>query len=319
MDIELQLKQIVNQLIEISERITDEVKVFKEKLGTCAVDEIEIETQTDTFIRSIKFIYDKSKHLSRFLWKKIIKKNALIISKSSLKIHKNKEKKHVINQIIQKLKKKNLPTLKNLIPNFEFSHLSKSNLNELPENHINSNEPLQNTLELITKIKCYVCKKDTKKLHFFYDQLCLECGLFNYAKRFQKGDLTGKIALLTGGRIKIGYQIALILLRNNCFVYITSRFPKDALLRFSLEKDFLQWKNRLKIYGLDFRNLTSIKTFCYDLKNMIPKLDILINNACQTIRRHPLFYQNLQAIENSIISEEFQDILNEKYLCHTLK
>lgn len=132
-----------------------------------------------------------------------------------------------------------------------------------------------------TRVKrhCYCCHKVYHKLHFFYDQMCQECGDLNYMKRNQTCDLTGKVALVTGGRIKIGYQIVLILLRNGAHVIVTTRFPKDAALRLSKEEDFRSWWDRLEIYGLDFKYIPSVYEFCEFLKRKYRRLDILINNA----------------------------------------
>jgi NAD(P)-dependent dehydrogenase (short-subunit alcohol dehydrogenase family) len=123
--------------------------------------------------------------------------------------------------------------------------------------------------------------------------MCKTCGDFNYQKRTQTCNLSNKIALVTGGRIKIGYQIALMLLRNGCLTIVTSRFPKDTALRFSKEKDFDTFKDRLHIYGLDFLNLMSIYEFCSFMKSKYSHLDILINNAAQTIRKDSHFVKQL--------------------------
>ena len=53
------------------------------------------------------------------------------------------------------------------------------------------------------------------------------CAL-NYEKRFQTASLAGRIALITGARIKIGYQAALMMLRAGAHVIVTTRFPRDA-------------------------------------------------------------------------------------------
>ena len=55
-----------------------------------------------------------------------------------------------------------------------------------------------------------------------------------------------QVALLTGGRVRIGYQIALRLLRAGAECHVTSRFPQDAALRFSLEHDYKVWSGRLR-------------------------------------------------------------------------
>ena len=160
------------------------------------------------------------------------------------------------------------------------------------------------TSGLLSRLKvCYVCKKRYNELHHFYDRLCPSCADFNYKKRTQKCDFSGRIALVTGCRVKIGYEIALYLLRNNCKVIGTTRFPKDAFERFSKEKDFDSFKHNLVIYPLNLRNLSVLDQFIKHLYATYPKLDILINNAAQTIRRAPVYYQNLLAIESKPLEE----------------
>lgn len=140
---------------------------------------------------------------------------------------------------------------------------------------------------------CYICKQPYTQLHFFYHALCPECAKFNYQKRHQRADLTGRIALVTGGRIKIGYQVALRLLRDGARVIVTTRFPRDAAHRYSLEPDFEQWSDRLQIHGLDLRNISVVEALVQPLWDTEPSLDILINNAAQTIKRPLAFYQHL--------------------------
>ncbi len=65
---------------------------------------------------------------------------------------------------------------------------------------------------------CYVCKVRYRDLHFFYDQLCPTCASLNYDKRLLKIDLKGKVAIVTGSCVKIGYQTCLKLLRCGCTV-----------------------------------------------------------------------------------------------------
>ena len=108
--------------------------------------------------------------------------------------------------------------------------------------------------ELETPRFCYVCKEPYRKLHFFYDSMCLACGDFNYAKRFQTAPLDGRVALVTGGRVKIGYQASLMLLRAGATVIVTTRFPNDSAQRYAREPDFKTWSNRVHIHGLDLRH-----------------------------------------------------------------
>lgn len=147
--------------------------------------------------------------------------------------------------------------------------------------------------ELKTPRRCYVCKDEYRRLHFFYDALCPSCGDLNHAKRFQRAPLEGKVALITGARVKIGYQASLMLLRSGAEVVATTRFPQDAALRYAAEDDFSAWSHRLHIHGLDLRHVPSVERFAEHLGSTLGRLDILINNAAQTVRRPPGFYAHL--------------------------
>lgn len=159
------------------------------------------------------------------------------------------------------------------------------------------------TLELESPRNCYVCKTVYTKLHHFYDTMCTSCGDFNYAKRFQTTDLTNQVAVITGSRLKIGYHITLMLLRSGATVIATTRFPVDAALRFSEEEDYSIWSDRLHIHGLDLRHIPSVEIFCNYIEQEYSRLDILINNAAQTVRRPSGFYVHLMANEKKPISD----------------
>ena len=151
--------------------------------------------------------------------------------------------------------------------------------------------------ELQSPRNCYVCKAEYTKLHFFYDAMCQSCAEFNYKKRFQTADLSGQVALITGSRLKIGYQAALMMLRAGATVIATTRFPVDSALRYAREKDFEEWKDRLHIYGLDLRHTPNVEIFCRDIQERYVRLDFLVNNAAQTVKRPPGFYAHLMANE----------------------
>ena len=159
-------------------------------------------------------------------------------------------------------------------------------------------------LELIEPRACYICKKEFTRLHFFYDAMCPLCAEFNYAKRFQTAPLQAQVALITGSRLKIGYQAALMMLRAGAHVIATTRFPVDSALRYCREEDFGQWKDRLHIYGLDLRHTPSVEIFCHYIEQNYGRLDLLINNAAQTVRRPPGFYAHLMSNE----TRSFQDL-----------
>ena len=112
---------------------------------------------------------------------------------------------------------------------------------------------------------CYVCKAEYRRVHFFYDALCPECAELNYEKRFQTADLHGRVAVVTGARVKIGYQAALKLLRAGATVVATTRFPHDAARRYAAEPDFADWSGRLHVHGLDLRHSPSVEIFCSQL------------------------------------------------------
>lgn len=156
---------------------------------------------------------------------------------------------------------------------------------------------ITHTPELKKPRACYVCKRKYFRRHFFYERLCVTCGDKNYRKRHNQADLNGRIALVTGGRVKIGYATALNLLRNGAQVIVTSRFPHDTARRYAEETDFNEWQDRLHIYGLDLRHIPSVQAFIQHLYATYPHLDILINNAAQTIRRPPEYYAHLMALE----------------------
>ncbi|CAF0875432.1 unnamed protein product [Adineta steineri] len=167
---------------------------------------------------------------------------------------------------------------------------------------------------LLKSLPCYICKLKYRTLHFFYDRLCPSCAKFNYEKRIQTTDLSNCVALVTGGRVKIGYRIVLKLLHANCFVIATSRFPMDLLNRLKNEHDFNEWKDRMHVYAVDFRYSQLIEQFTQMIIEKYDRLDFLINNACQTIQRPKEFYQHLFSNERltnySLLSNDQLQILD---------
>jgi NAD(P)-dependent dehydrogenase (short-subunit alcohol dehydrogenase family) len=139
---------------------------------------------------------------------------------------------------------------------------------------------------------CYVCKQRYVEVDYFYHQLCQDCAAENRAKRDARADLAGKRALLTGGRAKIGMYIALRLLRDGAHTTITTRFPKDAIRRFKAMEDSADWMHRLEVVGIDLRDPAQVVALADQVAEAGP-LDILINNATQTVRRLPSAYAAL--------------------------
>ena len=148
---------------------------------------------------------------------------------------------------------------------------------------------------------CYVCKQKFTTVHHFYDQMCPPCAELNFNKRTELADLRGRVALLTGGRVKIGYQAGLKLLRAGAHLIVTTRFPRDSAQRYARERDFGEWGHRLEIFGLDMRSPSRVEALCRHVLDHQPRLDFIINNACQTVRRPPEFYAHMMEGERSAL------------------
>jgi NAD(P)-dependent dehydrogenase (short-subunit alcohol dehydrogenase family) len=164
---------------------------------------------------------------------------------------------------------------------------------------------------------CYVCKQKYTLIHHFYDQLCPPCAAFNYAKRTELADLRGRVALVTGGRVKIGYQAGVKLLRCGAHLIVTTRFPRDAAARYAKEPDFTDWSHRLEVFGLDLRHTPSVEAFCRELVATRTRLDFIVNNACQTVRRPPEFYRHMMEAERAALAGMGGDILRLVHITDT--
>ncbi|HEY0560309.1 MAG TPA: SDR family NAD(P)-dependent oxidoreductase, partial [Frankiaceae bacterium] len=145
---------------------------------------------------------------------------------------------------------------------------------------------------LLRPRSCYVCKQRYVAVDAFYHQLCPDCAALNRSRRDARTDLTGRRALLTGGRAKIGMYIALRLLRDGADTTITTRFPRDAVRRFTAMPDSADWLHRLHVVGIDLRDPAQVLALADRMAEGGP-LDILINNAAQTVRRSPGSYSHL--------------------------
>jgi NAD(P)-dependent dehydrogenase (short-subunit alcohol dehydrogenase family) len=150
---------------------------------------------------------------------------------------------------------------------------------------------------------CYVCKRHYLEIHHFYDQLCPPCAELNFFKRTESADLRGRVALLTGGRVKIGYQAGLKLLRAGAELIVSTRFPRDSAARYASEPDFADWSHRLEIFGLDLRHTPAVEAFCRHLIATRTRLDFIINNACQTVRRPAGFYEHMMELETAALDD----------------
>jgi NAD(P)-dependent dehydrogenase (short-subunit alcohol dehydrogenase family) len=151
---------------------------------------------------------------------------------------------------------------------------------------------------LLRSRACYTCKNRYHLVDAFYHQLCPPCAALNRSKRDARTDLTGRRALLTGGRAKIGMYIALRLLRDGAHTTITTRFPNDAVRRFTAMPDSADWLHRLRVVGIDLRDPAQVIGLA-DTVAAEGSLDILVNNAAQTVRRSPGSYAALLEAEQA--------------------
>jgi len=183
--------------------------------------------------------------------------------------------------------------------------------NVFPPPGFEQNAREQQHTELPDSPHCYVCKQHYSVIHHFYDQMCPPCAEFNFHKRTELADLRGRVALLTGGRVKIGYQAGLKLLRSGARLIVTTRFPRNSAQRYAREPDFGEWADRLEIFGLDMRHTPSVEALCGHLLATLPRLDFIINNACQTVRRPPDFYAHMMEGERAALGERPALLLRE--------
>ncbi len=161
-----------------------------------------------------------------------------------------------------------------------------------PRPRLGSGEEAQDE-HLLEPKACYVCKQDYTRIHEHYDSMCPACAELNWHKRLQSADLSGRVSLVTGARVKIGFEAVLKLLRAGSRVLATTRFPRDAARRYAAEPDFENWRGRLELHGLDLRHTPSVEAFARHIEASLPRLDFLIHNACQTVRRPPDYYTHL--------------------------
>jgi hypothetical protein len=148
---------------------------------------------------------------------------------------------------------------------------------------------------------CNSCGHGFEQRHHFYHQLCVGCAELNWAKRLASPDMRGKVAVVTGGRVRIGFYIVLKLLRAGATVLTTTRYPSDAAARYSREPDFDVWRSRLEVVGpLDLCDLGLVERFCDAIAERFERIDVLVNNAAQTLTRAPGWFDRMDRIEAQV-------------------
>ncbi|WP_143220176.1 SDR family oxidoreductase, partial [Actinomadura sp. CNU-125] len=144
---------------------------------------------------------------------------------------------------------------------------------------------------------CYVCKAHYRELDGFYHRLCPPCAGEHRKRRDARADLGGRRAIVTGGRVKAGFELVLKLLRDGASVTALTRFPADARRRFAAVPGRDAWWDRLTIVGMDLRDVPALVRWCDELVAAGEPLDVLVNLAAQTLRHPPESYAELLAVE----------------------
>ena len=261
------------------------LRELAELLESVAQDRSQLDALPDEerarFLRAIELVNNPSSRTLRRLAKATARNKRLEkIQKEDAVLH---------DTGIRTLRRKPVFTTPNVFPPANFQ-----------PHDLHQDEPARESVE---PQHCYVCKQKYTRIHYFYDQLCPDCAEFNFFKRTELADLSGRVALLTGGRVKIGYQAGLKLLRCGAHLIVTTRFPRDSAARYAAEPDFAEWGHRLEIFGLDLRHTPSVEAFCRELLATRDRLDFIINNACQTVRRPPQFYAHMMDGERAALHQ----------------
>ena len=291
------LTSIYSNIKKFFERLEQNEK-FKDEINNL-IHEHEIYLNKTIVKQFYKFIENCMNEINLRIEKKRI---------NSEMYKKNKTQLDIIKDYIQKNKNNLLISSENnkinLISDNKNNLLNKKR-NNSHSNSSSSSKNIKNKKKFY-RYFCYICKcKITEdSTHFFYHNLCKKCGDYNYNYRSIQIDMSNRIAIVTGGRVNIGFQAALKLLSYNCKVLVTSRFPKDTLRKFKEESNYSKFKENLLIYPIDFRVFESTVKFVQFINKNFPYIDVLINNASQTNRRTAEYYSYLIPVETKKLSEE---------------
>ncbi len=114
--------------------------------------------------------------------------------------------------------------------------------------------------------KCLMCHERNMEGY----GICDNCKELNKRMEQIHVDLTGYVALVTGGRIRIGFATALRLLRDGAKVIVITRYPYDALDRYKKEPDYESFKARLVIYGFNLMWVNKMDELLQFIKEQSP-------------------------------------------------
>ena len=317
-------KQLINNLDKILSQIT----FFLRKCESSNLEEKELNNLIYNYS-----IYKNRNRINTFA-EKINNSGEIIINKI-IELQEESEMRKKRKSEIQELKNIFNPNIQNLpeenknklLPQTEEENLNEKNEDEIliedtkdvekrnllqkkrKKEKEKEKEKEEDNKEKFMFKSCYICKQKLglDNIHQFYGTLCKKCGDYNYSFRTMELDFKERIAIVTGGRVKIGYYIVKKLLSYGCKVITTSRFPNDALARFKEDPDYDIFKNNLIIYPIDFRIFQSTVKFVNYIKDNCSHIDFLINNAAQTVRRNTEYYEYLLPTELKKLDKEDDD------------
>jgi NAD(P)-dependent dehydrogenase (short-subunit alcohol dehydrogenase family) len=334
------LKQNEEQIIKDIHKINNNINLLKNETSMNNVNNIHdlnkekkkiedkikaLEKEKSLFIEKLEEIKNRRNSMNYQQEKElgIIEKNKKLKLKKFIDDLNNKEKNEIIEEKIKKIqedsKKLQLKMKSDLEEVINKKNFKMDQLEKEKEDKIKKylNDMKEEEKKYIKSLRCYICKEKftPDNIHKFYGNLCTKCGDHNYSYRTIKLDLSGRIAIVTGGRVKIGYYISTKLLSYGCKVIITTRFPKDSLIKYQQDPDYEKWKDNLIIYPIDFRIFESTIKFINYIKENFTHIDILINNAAQTLRRSSSYYNYLLPIEATEVNKENdKKIIKEDYI-----
>lgn len=148
--------------------------------------------------------------------------------------------------------------------------------------------------------KCLICRERSIETY----GICSACRIFNDNMRKTGADLSGYTAVVTGARVRIGYAAALRLLRDGASVIGITRFPHIAFEKYKKEPDYDNFKDRLHIIGFDLMQIHLFDELISQIEKCSPDgIDILVNNAAQTVRKKPEYYLRRIETEKSLMLE----------------
>ena len=148
---------------------------------------------------------------------------------------------------------------------------------------------------------CLMCRRRNMEKY----GICDDCIQLNERMRGVTADLSGYSAVVTGGRIKIGYATCLRLLRQGADVIAVTRYPKIALENYMNEPDYPDFADRLTVIGFDLLRVDRIS-------ELIMQIEKLCGGRLENSAIVPMIGQiNMPALMPSLLPADYGEKPNE--------